>query len=163
MKRRSIYVETSIVSYLAARKSRNVVAAAWQHVTWEFWKLQRHRYDLFTSEIVVAEASAGETHAAERRLAFLRGITELSVGNEAKALAAAILAHGALPRNAELDALHIAVAAANRVDFLLTWNCRHLDNPTTKPKVRNVCRNLGYAPPEICTPLELTEARTRER
>lgn len=139
------------------------MAAAWQHVTWEFWELHRRRYDLFTSEVVVAEASAGEAHAADRRLALLRGITELSVDNEAKALAAALLAHGALPRNAELDALHIAVAAVNRVDLLLTWNCRHLDNPSTKPKVRNVCEKLGYAAPEICTPLELTEAQTRER
>ena len=86
MKRRSIYIETSIVSYLAARRSHNLVAAAWQHVTWEFWELRLDRYDLFTSEIVVAGAEPGEIHAADRRLALLRGITELPVDDEVKAL-----------------------------------------------------------------------------
>jgi len=149
--------------HLAAKPSRDVVAAAWQQVTWEFWEFHRRRYHLYTSELVVAEASAGEPHAAERRLELLRGIEELSVDTEAKALAADILGDGALPRNAEIDALHIAVAAVNLLDFLLTWNCRHLDNPATKPKVRDVCVRLGYTCPEICTPLELTEAQARGR
>jgi predicted nucleic acid-binding protein len=163
VKRMSIYVETSVVSYLAAERSRNLVTAAWQQVTWDFWELHRHRYDLYTSEIVVAEASAGEPRAAERRLKLLHGINELSVDDEAKALAAAILSDGVLPAKAELDALHIAVAVVNRLDFLLTWNCRHIDNPVTKPRVRATCARLGYATPEISTPLELTEAQTRER
>ena len=160
MSKKSIYIETSVVSYLAARRSRNLVAAAWQEITWEFWETRRDGYDLYTSELVVEEASAGDAEVAKRRIGFLRGIPELPVDEEAKALAEAILSRGALPAKAEFDALHIAVAAVSGVDFLLTWNCRHLDNPVTKPRVREVCWELGYECPEICTPLELTEGLT---
>ena len=156
-KKKSIYIETSVVSYLAARRSRNLVTAAWQEISWEFWEAHRGRYDLFTSEIVAEEASAGRPDIAERRLELLRGVPELSVDEEARALAAAILADGVLPSNAGIDALHIAVAAVNAVDYLLTWNCRHIENPATKPRIREICVEFGYVCPEICTPLELTE------
>jgi predicted nucleic acid-binding protein len=162
MERDSIYIETSIVSYLAARRSRNLVAAAWQETTWEFWERHRTAYDLYTSELVVEEASVGDPDAVERRLGFLRGIPELPVDDQVRHLAAALLADGAIPPKAEFDALHIAVAAVNSVTLLLTWNCRHLDNPATKPGVRAVCARLGYQCPEICTPLELTEGRPDE-
>ncbi len=159
MDRKSVYIETSIVSYLAARRSRNLVVAAWQEVSWEFWEAQRSGYDLYTSELVIAEASVGDAEAAERRVALLRGLRELTVSDEAKALAGAILADGALPRRAEFDALHIAVATVHSLDLILTWNCRHIDNPVSKPRVREICWESGYACPEICTPLELTEGR----
>ena len=163
MKDKSIYIETSIVSYLAARRSRNLISAAWQEVTWEFWEVHRDRYDLYTSELVVEEASMGDAEAAERRIGFLRGIPELPVDEEVRALAAEILSKEALPRKAEFDALHIAVAAVNEIDYLLTWNCRHLDNPAVKPGVRWVCVEAGRQCPEICTPLALTEELQNER
>jgi len=162
MDKKSVYIETSVISYLAARRSRNLVAVAWQEVSWEFWEAHRSSYDLYTSELVVAEASAGQAEAAERRLALLRGIPELAATDSARKLSASILAQGALPANAEFDALHIAIAAVHSVDLILTWNCRHLDNPTTKPLVRRVCAECGYVCPEICTPLELVEARADE-
>lgn len=107
MEQDSIYIETSIVSYLAARRSRNLVALAWQETTWEFWEGYRHRYTLYTSELVVEEASAGNREAAERRIAFLRGLPELPVDDEVRDLAAALLADGAIPPKAEFDALHV--------------------------------------------------------
>jgi len=162
MQRDSIYIETSVVSYLAARRSRSLIAAAWQEITWEFWERHRAAYDLYTSELVVEEASVGDSETAERRLSFLRGIPELPVDDEARDLAAALLADGAIPAKAEFDALHIAVSAVNATTFLLTWNCRHLDNPAIKPRVRDVCEQRGYRCPEICTPLEITEGRPDE-
>ncbi len=157
MNRKSIYIETSIVSYLASRASRDLVAAAWQEVTREFWVSRRAKYDLFTSEIVVAEASAGMPNVAARRIDLLRGIPELLVDDPARKVAEEILRNGILPQKATADALHIGVAAAHAIDYLLTWNCRHLNNPATKPRVRRVCARLGYDCPEICTPFELME------
>jgi hypothetical protein len=157
MKRRSIYIETSFISYLASRRSRDLVASAWQEISHEFWDLHRGKFDLFTSELVVEECSMGDVGAVESRLAYLRGIPEVPIDEEVKILAATILAKGGVPQRAEIDALHIAVATVTGIDYLLTWNCRHLNNPVTKPRVRDICHSRGYTCPEICTPLEITE------
>lgn len=157
MKRRRIYVETSIFSYLAAHPSRDLVVSAWQEVTREFWDQHRKAYDLVTSQLVVEECSVGDPAAVGRRLALLRGMPELVVDDAVKTVAAALLSKGGVPRRAEFDALHIAVAAVGGADYLLTWNCRHLNNPVTKPRVRAICEHCGHACPEICTPFELTE------
>lgn len=159
MKRNSIYIETSIVSYLAARRSRDLLVSAWQEVTHEFWNRYRRGYDLFTSVIVAEECRIGDADVVKTRLALLHGIPELVVDDTARSLASALLNQGGVPHNAEIDALHIAVAATGRVDYLLTWNCRHLNNPTTKPRVRAICANCGFVCPEICTPFELTEGK----
>lgn len=153
----TVYIETSIISYLAARSSRNLITAACQELTLTFWDDYKSRYQLFTSELVVEEASGGDPVVAKKRLLYLKGIPELSINLEVKGLAAAILKDKGVPLNAELDAVHIAVAAVNSIDYLLTWNCRHIDNPSTKPIVRFICEKNGYTCPEICTPLELTE------
>ena len=157
MEQPKVYIETSVISYLAARRSRNLITAAWQEVTLLFWEDYRSHYRLLTSELVVEEASGGDPVLAKKRLLFLKGISKLSINLEVKELANAILNGNGVPANAELDAVHIAVAAVNSVDYLLTWNCRHIDNPATKPIVRGICERSGYMCPEICTPLELTE------
>jgi predicted nucleic acid-binding protein len=159
---KTIYIETSIVSYLAGGASRDLLIAACQQATKEWWQDQRDRYDLFTSQLVVAEAAAGDPESAKRRLAYLEGIPELRVTTEVGDLARALVTQGALPSKAEADALHIAVAAVHRMDLLLTWNCRHIDNPATKPMVRSVCLAAGYSCPEICTPIEILEAASDE-
>jgi len=157
MGKRSVYVETSIISYIAARPNRNLVTAACQQVTTEWWEDRRLLYDLFTSELVIAEARAGDPAVAAKRLELLRGVSELTISDDVKHLAAAFIAQGALPDQAQADAIHIAVAAVHNVDYLLTWNCRHIDNPATKPAVRAVCTSEGYRCPEICTPIEIME------
>lgn len=161
MKRKRIYVETSIFSYLAAHTSRDLVVSAWQEVTREFWDQHREAYDLVTSQLVVEECSVGDPDAVERRLALLRGMPELMVDDAVRAVAAALLSKGGVPRKAEFDALHIAVAAVGGADYLLTWNCRHLNNPVTKPRVRAICEYCEHVCPEICTPFELTEGGLR--
>jgi predicted nucleic acid-binding protein len=154
----SVYIETSILSYLVARPTANLLSAACQQVTSEWWDGKRHLYDLFTSELVIAEAKAGHADAAARRLELLRGVLELTISDDVKRLAVAFIAQGALPDKAQAEAIHIAVAAVHNVDYLLTWNCRHIDNPATKPAVRAVCMSEGYRCPEICTPIEIMQA-----
>ncbi len=157
MRKASVYVETSIVSYLSARLSRDLFLAACQQVTFDWWENKGSQYDLFTSELVVTEAKAGNPDAAAKRLRFLRELPELKITETAKLLAKALVKQSALPNKAQVDALHISIAAIHRIDYLLTWNCRHIDNPATKPIMRRVCDNEGYSCPEICTPIEMME------
>ncbi len=152
---KTVYIETSIPSYLTAWPSRDVRAAAWQQLTNQWWREARPQYDLVTSELVIAEASRGDPDAAERRLASLEGIPELLIDQEVQILAGLLISEGGMPASAQADALHVAVAAVHDVDYLLTWNCRHIDNATMKPLMRSICSGAGYQCPEICTPLEL--------
>jgi predicted nucleic acid-binding protein len=149
-----VYIETSIVSYLTARPSRDVVQAAHQKLTRTWWE-GRAQFSLFVSEVVLREASAGDPKAAARRLNELEGVAVLGVSEEATNVAEALLLGGGLPRRAELDAFHIAVAAAHGMDFLLTWNCKHIANATMRGKIEKLCRSAGFEPPIICTPEEL--------
>ncbi len=159
----SIYIETSIVSYLAARQSRDLVTAACQRVTAEWWEDRRPEYDLFTSELTIAESRAGDPRVAAKRLELLRGIPELAITDSAKRLAAALVAPSSLPLKAQADAIHIAVSAFHHVGYLLTWNCRHINNPLTKPVVRAICATEDLSCPEICTPMEIMEVDRNER
>ena len=154
MKKR-VYIETSIPSYLTAKPSRDVRVAAWQQLTAQWWEEVRPNYELFTSELVIAEVSAGDPKASARRLDSLKGIPEIVIDKETEQLAAELISEGGIPATAEADALHVAVAAVHGIDFLLTWNCRHIDNAVTKPILRSICAVAGYVCPEICTPLEL--------
>ena len=156
-KKPTIYIETSIISYLAARPSPDLMTVACQQITTRWWEGSRRFYKVVTSALVVAESREGDPQMAKKRLDLLRGISALRTTEEAKELARALTQKGALPHKAQADALHIAIAAAHGVDYLLTWNCRHIDNPATKPLVREVCLSEGYACPEICTPFEIME------
>lgn len=153
--KKSVYIETSIPSYLTARPSRDVRAVAWQQITSQWWDEARDQYELFTSALVIAEASDGNPDAAARRLESLQGIAELLIDEEVQAFAEKLVAQGGIPTVAKADALHVAVAAVHGMDYLLTWNCRHIDNATRKPIIRTICIASGYSYPEICTPLEL--------
>jgi predicted nucleic acid-binding protein len=150
-----VYIETSIPSYLTARPSRDVRTAAWQQITIQWWEEARPQYDLVMSELVITEASRGDPDAAERRLASLEGIPELLIDQEVQDLAQCLISEGGIPASAQADAIHVAVAAVHGIDYLLTWNCRHIDNATMKPRLRSICDGAGYQCAEICTPLEL--------
>ena len=150
-----VYIETSIVSYLTARPSSNLIAAAWQKETVDWWETQKDRFDLYISEVVVEEAGRGDESAASRRLGALEDIEVLQIEKKSVDLAKALIEQGALPRKALDDAFHLAVAAVNGIDFLLTWNCRHIDNAEMKPKIRRVIESQGYQCPEIATPIGL--------
>ncbi len=153
--KKSIYIETSIPSYLTARPSRDLRAAAWQQITGQWWNEARGDYELFTSKLVIVEASAGDPEAAARRLEALDGIAELSIDEKVQELAEKLISEGGIPAAAEVDSLHVAVAAVHGIDYLLTWNFRHIDNAARKPIIRAICTAADYSYPEICTPMEL--------
>ena len=152
-----IYLETTIVSYLTARPSRDLITAAHQQITQQWWHTQRARFDLFVAPPVIQEAQAGDPEAAARRIAALQGIPLLTLSEEAAGLAQALIAPGPLPPNAVIDALHIALASVNGMHYLLTWNCTHIANAAIRSDIEDVCRAQGYEPPVICTPEELLE------
>ncbi|CAN2041749.1 Type II toxin-antitoxin system VapC family toxin [Candidatus Magnetomoraceae bacterium gMMP-15] len=151
----NIYIETSVVSYLSARPSSNLTAAAWQQITYEWWKNYRHYYDLYISELVITEAGRGDPAAAKKRLSYLVNLSQIITTDEARVLANTILSQKVLPEKAAADAFHIAIAAYHDIDYLLTWNCTHINNAQTKPVIRSICAEEGYGCPEICTPQEL--------
>ena len=153
----SVYIETTIPSYLTAWRNPKLVMAANQEATRSWWDTSRPKYDLFISQLVTDEASSGDPEAAKRRLAIIDDLPELDISEQAEALAAQLLASAALPEKAKTDALHIAVATVHGIDYLLTWNCKHIANAALRPKIESVCRAAGYEPPIICTPLELME------
>ena len=155
MEKKTVYIETSIVSYLTARPTNDLLAAAWQKISSDWQNTQSSRFSLYTSSVVTEEAGRGNPDAASRRLNALSEIPFLAITEAVVALSKALLQDGALPKKALDDSLHIAVAAVHGVDYLLTWNCRHIDNAEMKPVVRKVCILHGYVCPEICTPQEL--------
>jgi predicted nucleic acid-binding protein len=155
--RLKVYIETSIISYLTARPSNDVRALACQNITLEWWETQRQNFELFISEFVVAEIGLGNADAASRRLNAVTGVRSLSSSAAVDALSFELVKRNALPAKAEMDAFHVAIAAVNGIEYLLTWNCTHIANALTRPKIEATCRALGYEPPIICTPQELKE------
>jgi predicted nucleic acid-binding protein len=140
-----VYLETTIVSYLVAVPTKDLIQAAHQESTRQWWA-GRDRFDIFVSRVVVAEARRGNAKAAARRLGVLRGIPRLAGGRRGSRLAEALLRSGALPRKAEIDAVHVAIAAVNGIDYLLTWNLRHLVNAAMRGKIEEAVREAGLVP-----------------
>ena len=151
------YIETSVVSYLTARPSRDVVIAAYQEITREWWRDAQARFDLVASELVITESGAGDADAAGARLKALESVALLDVDERSEELTRLLLDNGAVPRVAAADAAHIAIAVTNGVDYLVTWNFRHIANAAMRSRIERVCREAGYEPPTICTPNELME------
>lgn len=149
------YLDSNIISYLTARPSRDVVSLAHQQLTQEWWDRQRHGFELHVSELVMFEISRGDSSAAKSRLEFVRDLPVLWITAEARVRADRIFRATTLPDKAASDALHVAVAAVNGMDFLLTWNCTHIANGVILKIVNAVCRDNGYEPPIVCTPEEL--------
>ncbi len=152
-----VYLETSIPSYLTARISNDLRVAANQNTTIEWWETRRHNFELFISEFVAAEASLGNLEAAKKRMETIIDLPKLAVTEAVKTLAKALISEGPIPPKAEIDAYHIAVAAVNGIEYLLTWNCTHIANAIMRTKIEEVCRQQGFEPPIICTPQELME------
>jgi len=153
--RKRVYIETSIISYLTGRPSRNLLVAAWQNLTIGWWEKRRNLFELFVSELVLEEAGRGDLEAVERRLKVIEEIPLLKLTDFAVELSKKLISENALPIKATNDALHIALSAVHNIDYLLTWNCRHIDNAEIKPLIRSVIIASGYNYPEICTPQEL--------
>jgi hypothetical protein len=151
----SVYIETSILGYLTSRLSRELVTAAHQQQTQQWWDSRRQQFDLYMSELVVQEAGAGDPSEAKRRLAAVEDVSQLELNEDCRELARRLVEGHAVPREAAEDALHIAVSAVHGVEYLLTWNCAHIGNARRRDAIEKVCRDNGYEPPTICTPEEL--------
>ena len=151
----SVYVETTFISYLVARTSRDLLVAAHQQITQEWWANRRGEFECSVSQVVIDEASVGDPTEVQKRLAIIGGLPTLDVTEDARSLARAIMAAGILPPHAFPDAAHVAVSAVHAVDYLLTWNCKHLANAQIARRIALVCAKLGHSMPIICTPEEL--------
>jgi hypothetical protein len=151
----SVYLETTFISYLVAQPSGDLLVAAHQKTTQDWWATRRDQFACYMSQTVIDEASAGDPSEAQKRLAVLAILSALDVTTEAASLAQAIIASGALPPSAIRDALHVAVAADHGVDYLLTWNCKHLANAQIMRRIEAVCQAHSRRMPIICTPEEL--------
>jgi predicted nucleic acid-binding protein len=151
-----VYVETTIISYLAARPNRDLIVRAHQVLTRRWWR-QRARFEIFASPLVVEEAGRGDVVARSKRRRLLRALPLLEINDDSRVVGRGLLAKRSLPAQAEGDALHIAVAAVHGMEYLVTWNCRHIANAAMRLHIEDVIRTLGYEPPVLCTPEELLQ------
>ena len=150
-----IYLETSLISYVVGRPSRDLITQANQELTREWWEMERQKYELFISELVVREAEVGDPSAVRSRLTLVAPLPRLSTPREVELLAPVLLRAAGLSSNAATDALHMALAAVHGMQYLLTWNCKHIANAVIRRAVERQCIAAGYDPPVICTPQEL--------
>jgi predicted nucleic acid-binding protein len=152
--KRKVYLETSVISYLTARPSKTILGAAHQQITQSWWE-SRDQYELVISESVWRECAAGDSLAAQRRLVILENLPLLVIDENALNIASELVQEGIIPSKAAEDALHIAIATVYGVDYLLTWNCRHIANPEIQRGISAFLEQKGLFLPFICTPEEL--------
>ena len=151
----SVYLETTVISYIASRPSRDLITAAQQQISIEWWDNRRQEFDLFISEVVIGEIQAGDSEAGARRVELVESVDSLALVPEAESLALNLIRTKALPESAIRDAFHLAIAALNGVDYLLTWNFKHIANAEKRSDIIRACDIAGYECPLICTPTEL--------
>jgi hypothetical protein len=153
----TVYIETSILGYLTARPSRNLILVANTEVTREWWDTRRRAFNLYTSQAVLKEVSQGDAEMASRRLEILHDFPLLELNQSVLDLAEQFLGHSNLPSKADVDAVHIAAATVHGMDYLLTWNCKHIANAQIQGKLAEISLDFGYELPILCTPYELLE------
>jgi hypothetical protein len=150
-----LYLETTIPSYLTSRSSRDLIIAGHQQLTKDWWETRRHNFDIYISQLVVDEVSAGNPEAAHARLKIIERFPLLDITPQVADLASDLLSSGIIPRKAVSDAAHVAIAAVHAMDFLLTWNCVHIANAAIAKALVSRCGKHGLQCPVICTPEEL--------
>ena len=155
--KQKVYIETSVISYLCGRASRNLVVSANQKLTREWWKTCRRKYEIYISQLVLDEITGGDAEAAGKRRNTIEGIEILPINGQVEQLAGEILKRTGLPRRVTDDIIHIAVASVFGLEYLLTWNCAHIANPRWQARIRLIAGQLGYMMPEICTPQQMIE------
>jgi predicted nucleic acid-binding protein len=151
----TVYIETSILGYLTARSTNNLILAANIEVTKEWWKFHRRVFTLYISQVVLDEVARGDTEIAVQRLEMLDGVPLVELNQAVLNLSAQFLAQSNLPAKASDDAVHIAAATVHGLDYLLTWNCKHIANAQIQRKLAEISLDFGYQLPIICTPYEL--------
>lgn len=147
-----VYLETSFFGHLTSRRSRDPLVAARQEITRTWWDTRRTDFELYISELVWNEAREGDEEAARERLQVLTDLRLLDMNDAVWRLAGELLTEGPFPQVAKEDALHVAVATVHGMDFLLTWNCRHIANAQLAREAAALCSARGYEFPSVCTP-----------
>ncbi len=155
MSEKSVYLETSFISYLTSRPSRDLITAGHQAITSDWWEVHRHHFALYVSEPVKDEAMQGNAEMAAKRLAVIDEIDLLTVTDEAIDFGQVLIEGHAVPAKAATDALHVAISCVNGIDYLLTWNCKHIANAQRFRDIERLCQQFDYVMPIICTPEEL--------
>ncbi|MBI4356398.1 MAG: type II toxin-antitoxin system VapC family toxin [Gammaproteobacteria bacterium] len=155
MKKQSIYIETSVISYLTANPSRDIIVTSHQQVTAEWWSERKSQFRVFVSQFVLEEAGGGDKLAAKRRLNILQDIPLLEFTETTLELAKQFVQSHVVPAKALVDALHISVATVHGMNYLLTWNCKHIANAEIRQALTEISKQSGYNLPIICTPEEL--------
>jgi hypothetical protein len=158
MTQTTVYVETTVIGHLVGRILGDPVVAGRQTVTRHWWPTAKQKHRLFVSRLVADECSGGDAIAAAERLVVLNSLEFLAASEEADKLAERLIAGYAIPETEPRDAAHISLAAVNGIEYLVTWNFKHIANPTTRAAIESICRRAGFEPPIICTPDELSEA-----
>ena len=153
----TIYIESTIPSYLVSQASRDLIVAAHQKITQEWWQYKRNNFSIYISQLVLNEISAGDAELAKERLKAVKAFAELDITDAVTTLASHILSTGIIPKKAATDAAHIALAAVHGMHFLMTWNCTHIANAKITKAIESICKRQGYECPVICTPEELME------
>ena len=151
----TVYIETSILGYLTARSTKNLILAANIEVTKDWWESRRQAFTLYISQAVLNEVARGDAEIAAQRLEILRGFPLLELNQNVRDLAAQFLTGSNLPSKADIDAIHIAAATVHGLDYLLTWNCKHIANAQIQRTLAQISLDFGYQLPIICTPYEL--------
>ncbi|MFH7244754.1 MAG: type II toxin-antitoxin system VapC family toxin [Spirulina sp.] len=151
----TVYIETSILGYLTARPSRDLVVAANIEITKEWWETRRSKFQLYASQAVVKETSQGDSKIAAQRLEIISQIKMLELDSSVLSLAENFLARSNLPAKADIDAVHIAASTIHGIDYLLTWNCKHIANAQIQRRLAQISADFGYELPILCTPYEL--------
>ena len=158
VKKKRVYLETSVISYLTARPSRSAMQAAQQDATKLWWREHRPLFDVFVSELVDEEIEQGDANAVRRRQESVVMLERKPITDEAVELTDRLLRAHALPRNAHEDAMHVALATVHEMDILLTWNCRHIANVVVEPRIMATIIEANYKPPRITTPEKMLKA-----
>ena len=154
--KQKLYIETSFVSYLTSKPSRDIIIAAHQQITGNWWENHSKEFDLYTSQVVIDEANAGDPEIAKSRLGKLQNIVLLEITDEIINLSQSLMDNKCLPPKSVEDALHISIASIHNMNYLLTWNCKHIANAKMRPLIEKVIFENGFIAPIICTPEELS-------
>lgn len=151
-KRETVFIETTIPSYLVAKESADPTIETFRTLTHMWWDEQKYQFDTVTSRLVLEECTLGDPTYAQLRREIMAPIPILTDLPEAQSFAKILQRALNIPDRAKADALHIAIAAAHGIQFLLTWNCKHLANPRLSGKIGELCTKAGFVAPIICTP-----------
>lgn len=153
--KKSVYIETSVISYYTNKPSRDIIIAARQQVTHEWWEAKIRDFKICTSELVYNEVSSGDKIESKKRIDVIKKFTYLDLNEDSYNLAKYLIESKAVPEQYPEDSLHIAVACVHGIDFLLTWNFKHINNAQRKTVIEKAANEYGYIGPVICTPEEL--------